>query len=360
MAEFLLDLCEFDKSRVWSALGYPGLFAYLRQSLGLSAGAASFRKTAVELLHDFPALIEPLRKGQLCLSSLYELKSVITAENWEELVPKFYGRSKREAEQLARSLSPVAAPSRDVFQVVRVRPDELAQPSPSTTTEARPDELGQSNERQSHVSTTCGVRPDELELAPRHQARDEVKPLSGTLNRAHLNMSSRALELLEKAKDLSAHSIPGGSAGDVIEAALELYVAHLEKRKGLVDKPRAEKPPPIAADTYGTRQTPRAVSRGVWKRDQGRCQWPLAKGGICGATRGLHLDHHPIPFARGGPTTVENCRLLCRIHNQQAARETYGDEWMDQFKRNGRQKARAQQQRPPAQGALPESPAPSG
>ncbi len=50
------------------------------------------------------------------------------------------------------------------------------------------------------------------------------------------------------------------------------------------------------------------------------------------------LDHR-LARARGGPPTPENLRCLCRIHNDLAARELYGDAWMDRYTRNPRARA---------------------
>ena len=77
---------------------------------------------------------------------------------------------------------------------------------------------------------------------------------------------------------------------------------------------------------------PARVKREVVKRDEGRCQWHLAEGGICGATVRLEVDH-VVPRGKGGPSTVENCRILCRSHNLEAARQAYGDAHMDLFTR---------------------------
>ena len=64
-------------------------------------------------------------------------------------------------------------------------------------------------------------------------------------------------------------------------------------------------------------------------------QWPLASGGVCGATHLLEFDH-VTPRAAGGPSTVDNCRILCGPHNLLAARQFYGDDWMDRFTRSTR------------------------
>jgi hypothetical protein len=70
----------------------------------------------------------------------------------------------------------------------------------------------------------------------------------------------------------------------------------------------------------------------VWERDQGRCQWPVDGGGVCGSTVRVEL-HHIIPWAHGGPTTVENLECACGFHNQLAAREDFGDDLVDRYAR---------------------------
>jgi hypothetical protein len=75
-----------------------------------------------------------------------------------------------------------------------------------------------------------------------------------------------------------------------------------------------------------------ALKRAVWSRDDGKCTWPLDSGGTCGSTLRLEIDH-VIPRGRGGPSTIDNCRLTCAAHNLLAARQVYGDDWMDQFTR---------------------------
>jgi 5-methylcytosine-specific restriction endonuclease McrA len=74
------------------------------------------------------------------------------------------------------------------------------------------------------------------------------------------------------------------------------------------------------------------VRREVWRRDDGRCQWPVGgrAGGICGSRLRVEYDH-VVPRARSGSPTARNLRLLCHFHNQIAARLAFGDAWMDRF-----------------------------
>lgn len=139
-------------------------------------------------------------------------------------------------------------------------------------------------------------------------------------------MSKRFLDKLEAARAALSHSLPCATTELILEVALDLLLARDARRKGLVAKPRPapRHPPP------GLRQVPAAVRRAVWERDAGRCQWPVESGGICGSTYQVELDHTR-PIAQGGRSTVEGMRLLCRPHNDLAARRVYGDAWMDRY-----------------------------
>jgi 5-methylcytosine-specific restriction endonuclease McrA len=121
--------------------------------------------------------------------------------------------------------------------------------------------------------------------------------------------------------------MPGASIEEILEKGLDLILERQAKRRGLTDKPAKPRP-------CKKRHVPARVRAAVWKRDQGRCQWPIQSGGICGSTCRVELDHI-VPEARGGPSTEDNLRYLCERHNKEAAREAFGEAWMLQFCRPG-------------------------
>ncbi len=124
MADLLLALADFDRQRLRLELGHATLFSFLRRELGLSAGAAQYRKTAAELVQRYPEVEAALRSGKLCLSSVVELAKVVTPQNVNELLPRFFGLSSREAALVAVSVRPVEnPPRRDVVMSV---PSSLA------------------------------------------------------------------------------------------------------------------------------------------------------------------------------------------------------------------------------------------
>src|SRR5512146_2569346 len=111
LADFLVALATFDRERRWVELGYTSLFYFLTRELGLPNGPAFYRKTAAELLQRFPDLVEPVRDGRLNLSTVVELSKVITPENRGEVVPRFFGASKRGAKEVVAEIRPVPAPA---------------------------------------------------------------------------------------------------------------------------------------------------------------------------------------------------------------------------------------------------------
>jgi hypothetical protein len=347
LAEFLVALAEFDRDGAWARLGHASLFDYLHRRLGLSKGAAFYRMTAARVVREHPAVVEPLREGVLCLTSILELAKVLTAENEAEVLPRFFRLSKREAQAVTAELRPAehvplrilvtAVPPADAAALTLATPGvALAAVEPSGV----PD-LGQSgwpaNHTRSEGATTPAVRA----------APGQVEPKTAELSRIHLTVPRQFLKKLEAARDALSHSHPGATEGQVIEVGLDLIVKRHAKRRGLVAEPRKpraardtssstpapESASPAASPPGRSRHVPAEVMREVWERDGGCCAWPLEGGGVCGSTYQLEYDHYPLPFALGGPTTTANGRILCKPHQDVHARMVYGDAWMDRFTR---------------------------
>jgi 5-methylcytosine-specific restriction endonuclease McrA len=281
LADFLVALAEFDEAGHFRQLGFSTLFDFLHRELGLSRGAAHYRKVAARLVHRFPEVALALREGKLCITSVVELSKVVTEENHAEVIPRFFHCSRQEAKEVAVEIDPAkTVPRRDTVTV------------PPLVTPSR-------------------VHPVEPEATHPEGVKAAIEPLNADLRRLHVTVSRTFLAKLERARAGQSHVQPLASAEQVLEAALDLLLAKQERRGSRV---------------------PARVKRDVLQRDQHRCQWPLATGGVCGSTVRLQVDH-VVPAARGGPSTVDNCRILCAVHNQEAARNAYGGEWMDQFVR---------------------------
>ncbi len=140
-----------------------------------------------------------------------------------------------------------------------------------------------------------------------------VAPLAPERYRIQVTVSRETYEKLRRAQDLSRHAVPNGDPAVLIDRALTLLVAELERvRFGAAAKPRA-----LAPDASRGRHVPAAVKWAVWARDGGRCAF-VGVDGRCGE-RGRLEFHHVVPFADGGATTIDNLQLRCRAHNQYEA-----------------------------------------
>jgi hypothetical protein len=369
MTDFILALADFDRQKLWRELGHTSLFTFLHRELKLSKGAAWNRKVAAELVQEYPAVEAAMRSGKLCMSTVTEVARVLTPENWEDVLPRFFGLSRQEAKGVSVSLRPVEViPLRDVVTAIRpvapaLRPIPtvaalpLAAPAASPAVEVHLGELAAS----CAAGVAAVVHPDEpaapcaapavARVHPGEPARqvpveapvvlpsapipeDGVEPLNAELARLHVTVTRRLLGKLEAAKDALGHACPDGTNAEIIERGLDLVLAQHAKRHGLVGKP-LKKPRPRRERVPGDKKReiiPAEVKREVWLRAGGRCEFRFESGERCDCTLRLEHDHVP-PLALGGKSTVENVRLTCRAHNQLAARRVFGNALMDRYTR---------------------------
>jgi hypothetical protein len=295
-------------------------------------------------------VIEPLRDGKLCLSTVGELAKVLTAENKAVVAPRFFGLSSREAQELVAELQPRPVPStRMVVTGALSRPTPSAASAslpllslaPAPPVDAHPDVVPLSRIPTSGLANGGGAAVEGDRLVTR---RDEIEPLTADIRRVHFNVGKRVVQKLEAAREGLSHAIPGATTEQVLEAALDLLLEKQARARGLVKRPRTTlaaaaprveevdlttEPRPFRRE--GPREAiPAAVRRDVWARDAGRCAWPLDGGGCCGSTHRLELDHI-VPWAEWGPSTVENLRVVCERHNNLAARRAFGERQMSRY-----------------------------
>ena len=299
MAEFLVALADFDRQRAWAELGYSSLFWFLHRELGLSKGAAHYRKVAAELIQKHPEVVAPLRDGRLCLTSIVELAKVLTVGELRRgpasILPPLPARGRRGCGRDPTGRAAAAAGRRDDGRCV------TDVPPPAATPEAPLRDI------------PVVVQPVEplLRVTPRPRPRSFRSPRtfagctspcrgasspSSTPRAMPSPTPTRARRTRSSSRPASTSSSPGTAS---VAAS-----GRSPRRKG-----RSAAPGRIRAE----------VKREVWARDGGRCQWPLEGGGICGSTLRLEFDH-VVPRGRGGSSEAANLRLLCRFHNQLTAR----------------------------------------
>jgi len=216
------------------------------------------------------------------------------------------------------------------------------------------------------------------ELSARPQ-RAEIRVLSPERYSLRVTLSAEAHANLRQAQDLLRHALPDGDPAVIVERALTLLVAQLERTKFAAKKvqgrraapgggeattqppcagspappcPLPPAPPRVVAASVTTtkpeggghtpsadvlsgtadrrargrgrpsRQIPAAVKREVWSRDQGRCAF-TGVGGRCRETGRLEF-HHRLPVADGGESTAQNLELRCTGHHAYESERWFG------------------------------------
>jgi 5-methylcytosine-specific restriction endonuclease McrA len=255
-------------------------------------------------------------EGALSLTTIGLLASHLTDDNHESLLEAARHKSKREVEAMVAALHPQP----DIPASLRMLPAErrlaviprlsVAQAVSQSATEPLPGP----------AAPPLATKPTGRTAV---QHRDVVALLSPRRYLIRMTVDEETQQKFVRARDLLRHVVPDGDPGAIFDRALTLLLAQLERRKtGSAARPR----PPAGAETAAekrSRHVPAAVRRAVWARDQGPCAF-IGTAGRCEETGALEF-HHVVPFASGGPTTVDNTQLRCRSHNAYEGALAFGD-----------------------------------
>jgi len=274
--DFIAHLGEIDSRALHLKMGYSSLFAYCLEELHLSESSALKRIQVARAARKAPQIYRVLEAGKTSLTALSRICPHLKRDNCEDWLSKIEGKSVRQVEEL--------------------------------------------------IAKVC----------PRPDVPDGMKPLSESQVRIQFSADREVAENLGRAVDLLRHKYPEGKYGEIIGAALKLL---LEKHDPMCSSAKRSvgrqigraRPTQATQATQATqirhRYIPRDMRRKTWERDRGSCSYSGSDGKRCGSTAWLEIDHIT-PVARGGPSELENLRLLCTFHNQLLAVETFGKTFM--------------------------------
>ena len=368
-ALMLVHIAEVDSRGLYREQAYSSMFAYCVEELRMSEAEAYLRIQAARLGRQFPLVIELFAKGSLHLSAIKLIGPHLTAENHARLLEQASGKSKREVEQLVASISPkpdVPSAMRKLPEVGETRANPNAKPialsvTPTSAAIALPlstatnaTALGlratPTSIPSTPVSPAAPILPQpsssptasQLQEPPPGDAAERTDPAAFALQSPRPSCSSTPLspgrykvqftagqalhDKLDQLKDLLRHQVPDGDLATIVELAVDMLVDDtLKKRFAQATKPRRPrvKRTGVKRRKLNSRYVPRAVVREVHARDAGQCTFVSSDGKRCGE-RGFLEFHHHLPFARGGKSTVENLRLVCRAHNALFAERDFG------------------------------------
>ena len=346
-AELIAHLAELDTRDIHLRAGYPSLYIYCRDALGLSEWEAYNRIEVARAARRFPVILESLAEGSVSLTAVRLLAPHLTSANHRDVLEAARGKRKAEVGEIVARLSPRPdAPSsirrlpRELAPLVsdaqggdsvRVDPGPALQPLPAL--DAVPAQVAS----LSPVSSSTAAHPLPI-------PRTAVTPLSPDRYRFQVTIGGETLEKIRLAKDMLGHAIPSGDDAAILDRAFTALLAELAKKK-FAGTPRPDDAPfskpdggpasavegkPAARNPSGAvakapaRSPSAAVKRAVWLRDLGRCAFVGTGGHRCNERRFVEF-HHVDPYSLGGEATVDGIQLRCRRHNDYEGRLYFGN-----------------------------------
>jgi hypothetical protein len=297
MLRVLYGLQEIERKRLFLEWGFSSLHHFCAEALGYSEGSAARRVQASRLLREVPEIKSKLEDGTISLSVAAQAQSF------------FYRESK--------------------------------------TTEYSPQRKREVLLALDH-KTTRETERELLKLSPQSLPQERLRQVTAEHQELRVLLDKNLLQAMEEFKSLSSHQLPNGSHQELIRKAFEIANATLLKKKigssrkkvtpskpaqpanrALIHNPAPALERNIdiskTADPMASRFIPNATMRAVWERDQGCCAYvnPVTRR-RCRSKLRLEFDHFPIPYARGGTSTMDNLRVACRQHNAYAAEKLFG------------------------------------
>lgn len=317
-AELVAYIAEFDARGLYRPAGYPSMHRYCEAVLGLSPAAAYKRINAARIARQFPVVLQALGDGRLNLTAVNLLAAYITLHNAQSLLAAAYGQAKPEIERMLAERFPRSESLALIETTRHTLPPAVmpasAPPAPPPTND-------------SNVMTSpCQLAPERVELPDRTDKKptSAVVPLAADRFSVHLSFGQEMKDDLQRAQELLG-TIAFGNVAAVLHRGLQALIRELEKRKfASTERPRTQ----MGRSRTTGRTVPAHVMREVWARDGGRCTFVGDHGARCPARAGLEFDHVQ-PVALGGESTTDNVRLLCRAHNQYAAEQVFGADYMN-------------------------------
>jgi 5-methylcytosine-specific restriction endonuclease McrA len=333
--KILLHLNEVERRRLHLDLGYSSLFDYCTRYLKYSPSAAGRRIQTARCIRRHPEVYNLLLHNDVNLSTVSLVAPVLTEANKDELLRSICKKSQREVEKIVSKHRPPVL-LRDRVQPVRgwrIIGEESGFFDGRDPKEAL-DALMERIDREDRTRMSSYSRSG----SDSSQIEDKLL--------VQFVASEAFMKKYEEVRSLLSQRLSDTSFEKVFEALINEFLERhspaerknrREKRQEArrqADKERGRGAPSSARNetkpATRSRRIAAAVRDEVFVRDNGRCTYVGGDGQRCDSTQALQVDHKT-PFARGGPNTASNLRLLCAKHNRLAAEKCYGTEFMSRF-----------------------------
>jgi 5-methylcytosine-specific restriction endonuclease McrA len=304
VAESVRLLIEIVRRDLHARLGYPSVFAMLRERCHLSESCASKRASAAAAARAYPEVLALLEQGALNISNLSLVSRHLNEENKTTFLKAACDLTHRALEDFLAQRHGATAPERTIIKKVC---------------------LSVSTPKQGHKLQQKDMRKDNpRDLFSQARPPEPIAPEVGL--RVALTLGSEAKKALEELQQ----RFPEKSIAEILTEALLVRAKETSPVAKLAPPRRKGKSQEktVKSNKVRSRYISRSVRHAVFQRDQGRCTYVSPEGRRCTASERLEFDHAR-PFARGGEATISGLRLRCRCHNLLAAKEDFGKAFIE-------------------------------
>jgi len=312
----LPHLAEMEFRKLYLGLGFRSLYDYCIRELKYSESATMRRIYAARAIERCPSAMDSLRDGRVNLSTLSLAWKYISPE----ILKRITHKSKREVEAIVAEFN-VGLHVKDRTKPVVV--ERIVKQSTGTLSQKVDGECKEIYRRGGGklFASVDNSTPRRKEAVVRQKV---------TMHEVRCFIDDDVMQQLERCKKHLSSKFPEGL--DYNKLLCELTAEWLNRHDPLnrIERRDAARhrsggaAKSIQNNEY-TRHIPVAVRDAVFKRDGGKCKFVGSSGKRCNSDHNLQFDHFPIPYARGGPSTVGNLRLLCAKHNRYAAEKVFGE-----------------------------------
>jgi len=129
-AELVAHLAELDTRDVHLRDGYPSLFVYCRDALGLTEWEAYNRIEVARAARQFPVILDMLADGSVNLTAVRLLAPHLTPGNHREVLESARGKKKPEVTEIVARLSPRPDVPPSFRRLPEARPESTAPAAP--------------------------------------------------------------------------------------------------------------------------------------------------------------------------------------------------------------------------------------
>ena len=308
--QIIFHLAEIERRGLYLEMAYSTLTEYCIHELGYGDSSAWRRVRASKVIQQVPEVYDLMKKGALSLSAVLQVANVLDAGNKASLLPRIVGKSKRQIESIiAEYHIPISIPD-------SARPRMVKKAVPSAPTGAGSQDAGGPELGEISLHSEGKFGPTVKNSTP------EIEVVLEKMFEIRFAADEELMELIQWMKRHLSHQFPKGAGYlEIFKHAMKYY----KQREDLGLQKESRKSSAKVSTNTTTRHIPKTIKQKVWKRDNGRCTFVGSNGKRCNSDYLVQFDHYPIPYARGGPSTVDNLRLLCAKHNRHEAEKTYGE-----------------------------------